>query len=263
MSCTSFVEPLKLWLVGLFMAGAGLLLPAHAQVNTERMRTLDLEGWQTTLGGTAALESGNADLFEVGGRGRVDVRRTPHYAFLAAEGQYGIQDDDPFRDRLFGHLRYNYQLRPWLVAEAFAQLEHDGFSLLQLRTLAGGGLRVQYVDTDPVKVFQGTTPMYEYETLDGSSLDRHPSTTSTVRWSNYLNVRLRLTDILHLTNTVYVQPRVDAVADVRLLHQAALGVDVTEHVSLTTELDLRYDSRPPETVESLSLSLRNGLNVSF
>ena len=242
------------------LLGAGSV---SAQVNTERMRALEVEGVRTTLGGNVAVQSGNVDLFEVGATARVDARRTPHYAFLAGETHYGIEDGERFRDRTFGHLRYNYRLRSWLVAEAFTQLERDGFARLQLRSLAGAGLRVQYVDTKVLKIFQGTTPMYEYETLTDDAAGQSPETTSTVRWSNYVNARLRITKNVQFSGTVYVQPRVDEVDDVRVLHQAALGVDVTKHVRLTAELDLRYDSRPPDTVESLDLALRNGLKVSF
>jgi hypothetical protein len=177
-----------------FVLGAGSV---RAQVNTERMRALEVEGVRTTLGGNVAVQSGNVDLFEVGATARVDARRTPHYAFLAGETHYGIEDGERFRDRTFGHLRYNYRLRSWLVAEAFTQLERDGFARLQLRTLAGGGLRVQYVDTEALKVFQGTTPMYEHETLTDDEAGRSPETTSTVRWSNYVNARLRITESVH------------------------------------------------------------------
>ncbi len=237
--------------------------PGLGQVNTERLRAVEGDGVQGKLGGTLALQSGNVDLFEVGGNARIDVRTGPHYAFATGELQYGTKNDAPFRDRTFGHLRYNYRLQPWLVAEAFTQLERDGFARLQLRSLAGAGLRVQYLDTELLTIFQGTTPMYEHENLDGSALDQHPATTSTVRWSNYLNVRLHLSDSAHLTGTVYAQPRLDAFEDVRVLQQATLGVDLTEHLSLTAEFNLRYDRRPPDAVESLDLALRNGLTVTF
>lgn len=51
--------------------------------------------------------------------------------------------------------------------------------------------------------------------------------------------------------------------DVRVLHQATLGVNVTEHVRLHAELNLSYDSWPPDEVEMLHLALRNGMEVSF
>ncbi len=252
----------RLW-IGLLLVGLCLPLPSSAQVNTERMRVLDVEGIRTTLGGDLTVQSGHVDLFEIGVNTRIDYRRTRHYAFLAGELRYGTKDDTPFRDRTFGHLRYNYRLTPRLVAEAFTQLERDGFARLQLRTLVGGGLRVQYLDTETVKIFQGTTPMYEHENLDADDRSTHPATTSTVRWSNYLNARLRFTDTTYLLATVYVQPRFDAFTDARVLHQTTLAVNVTEHVRLTAELNLNYDSRPPPDVEELHVAVRNGLNVSF
>jgi len=108
--------------------------------------------------------------------------------FATGTIRYGTQEGDPYRDRVFGHLRYNYQLLPWSVAEAFTQLQRDRFAQLQLRVLAGGGLRIRYFNRKGVKLFQGTTPMYEYENLDQAPLARHPTTVSTARWSNYLNL---------------------------------------------------------------------------
>lgn len=245
------------------VVGLTAAAPARAQVNTEKMRALDVNGFRTTLGGDVAFQSGNADLFEVGANVRFDYRGGRHYAFFLGEVRYGEEDGKSFRDRSFAHVRYNYQIAAPLVAEAFSQVEQNGFTRLQLRVLAGAGVRLRYVDTERVKVFQGTTPMYEFENLESSGLVRHPAEVSTVRWSNYVNVRLRLTDATQLLTTAYVQPRVDDVEDVRLLNESALAVAITEHVTLTVGFNLNYDSRPPDEVESLDVALRNGVKVSF
>jgi putative salt-induced outer membrane protein YdiY len=254
---------MEVYLLALALCGLSGLLPAAAQVNTEKMRALDVDGFQTTLGGDVALQSGNADLFELGARLRFDYRTGPHYAFLTSEVRYGEEDGKAFRDRSFGHLRYNYAPAPWLVGEAFTQLESNGFTRLQLRVLAGGGLRVRYVDTERVKVFQGTTPMYEHENLNRGGLGTHPAETSNVRWSNYVNVRVRLSETSYIRTTGYVQPRLDAFADVRILNETRLSVAITKRVSLQVRFDLYYDSRPPDNVEDLDVALRNGLSVSL
>lgn len=236
---------------------------ARAQVNTERMRALDADGVAAEVDGDVALQSGNADVFEVGLGLRVDARKGRNYTFLVGRVRYGEKDGDAFRNRSFAHLRYNRTLVPWLVGESFAQVERDGFAQLQLRTLGGVGLRVRYLDTETVKVFQGTTPMYEYESLDVDAVARHSAQTSRVRWSNYLNVRFQVTEATYLRTTLYVQPRVDAFDDVRVLNEAVLGVAITERVSLNVRFDLRYDSRPPDEVEDLDLALRNGITVAL
>lgn len=237
--------------------------PSYAQVNTESMRAFDVEGFRTTLGGDLLLESGNADLFEIGLSTRFDYRRGRHYTFLAGRLRYGEEGGATFKNRSFGHLRYNYQITPWLVGEAFTQLQQDGFKLLQLRVLVGSGPRFQYLNTSTIGVFQGTTLMYERENLDAGEVIGHPADQSVMRWSNYLNLRIRLTDQTSFIATVYVQPRLDAFGDFRVLHDASLAVALTGHLTLSTTLNLYYDSRPPDNVEGLDVELRNGLQVRF
>lgn len=227
------------------------------------MRALDVDGFRTTLGGDVAFQSGNAVLFEVGARIRFDLRQGRHYGFLNGDVRYGEEDGERFRNRSFAHLRYAYRIIPWLIPETFTQVEQNGFTLLQLRFLYGAGVRVRYVDTDRFRLFQGTTPMLEVENLNGSQVVRHPSSTTTVRWSNYLNVRLRVSETTFFVNTTYVQPRFDTPEDVRVLNEAALGVKITDHVTLRVALQVNYDSQAPDNVEDLDVILQNGLQVSF
>lgn len=233
------------------------------QVNTETMRSFDVDGFATTLGGDVLIESGNSDLYEVGLNTRFDYRRDQHYTFLVGQLRYGEEGGAIFKNRAFSHLRYNYQLTPWLVGEAFTQLQHDGFKLLQLRVLVGGGGRFRYIDTGTVGLFQGTTLMYEHENLNGGEVIGHPAEQSIARWSNYLSVRIELTEQTSFVSTVYVQPRLDAFEDLRILHDASIAVAITDHLTLSTTLNVYYDSRPPDNVEDLDLELRNGLQVRF
>ena len=76
-------------------------------------------------------------------------------------------------------------------------------------------------------------------------------------------MRLRFTEETRVGATVYVQPRFDQWADVRVLSQASLTVHLAEAVRLVTEFHLNYDSRPPDEVESLDLALQNRVGVSF
>lgn len=236
---------------------------SRAQVNTEAMRVFDVDGFATTLGGDLLIESGNSDLVELGLNARFDYRRARHYTFLTGALRYGEEGGATFRNRAFGHLRYNYRIASWLTGEAFTQLQQDGFKLLQLRALVGGGGRLRYVDAEAVRLFQGTALMYEREKLNADEVVGHPARSSVVRWSNYVNVRVPLSEATSFISTVYVQPRVDDFGDLRLLHDATLAVALTRHLTLRTTLNLSYDSRPPDNVEDLDLALRNGIEVRF
>lgn len=157
---------------------------SRAQVNTEKMRAFDVEGFATTLSGDIAIESGNADLFEIGLGGRVDYRRGRHYTFITGNLRYGEEGDATFRDQSFAHWRYNYRIVPGLVGEAFTQVQQNGFKLLQLRFLLGSGVRLRYVGTETIKLFQGTTLMYEHENLNADEVTRHPATVSRSPFEN-------------------------------------------------------------------------------
>lgn len=247
----------------LLITGIVQVNTSRAQVNTEKMRAFDVDGFATTLGGDVLIESGNSDLFEIGLNARFDYRRDRHYTFLAGELRYGEEGGATFKNRSFGHLRYNYRIVRWLTGEAFTQLQQDGFKLLQLRVLVGGGPRFRYVDTGTVGLFQGTTLMYEHENLNGEKVIGHPATASVMRWSNYVNVRIKLAEKTSFIGTIYVQPRLDNFGDIRVLHDASLSVALTRHLSLRTTFNLNYDSRPPDNVEDLDMELRNGIQVSF
>ena len=94
-------------------------------------------------------------------------------------------------------------------------------------------------------------------------MTEHPEVVHVARWSNYLNVRLDLSETVTFNHTVYVQPRLDDFDDVRVLNEAALALDITEHVTFRTTFNLRYDSRPPDEIEALDVAVRNGLAVAF
>ncbi|MES3631098.1 MAG: DUF481 domain-containing protein [Longimonas sp.] len=247
----------------LFSALTLLTVPVSAQVNTERMRNLDVEGFSATLGGSVALQSGNTELLEVGVDTRMDLLYAPHHLFLVSEVRYGQSDGRRFRDRSFAHLRYNYRFGGPLVAEAFTQVERDNFALLELRTLAGGGLRLRLLDSEPARLFAGFTPMFESERLDPNRVGTHPARTATVRLSHYANARLRVNERTFLLSTTYAQPRIDAFGDIRLLNETRLGVGITRALALRVSLNVRYDSRPPGDVSDWTLSLTNGLTVSL
>ncbi|NNE48441.1 MAG: DUF481 domain-containing protein [Rhodothermales bacterium] len=64
-----------------------------------------------------------------------------------------------------------------------------------------------------------------------------------------------------LSSTVYAQPRVDRFSDVRLLHDAAFEVGITEAVSLRVALRQRFDNGPPDNLEKHDLFVENGIRV--
>ena len=238
--------------------------PAFGQINTEKMRIAeDVQGFTTTAAANLSYRTGNREVFDLGLGGRIDYRGAGFASFLTGDILFSEVDGTTFLNQGFAHLRTIFRapekrLRP----ELFVQTQRNASQLLTRRYLAGGGLRLTAYRDSTSAVFVGTTPMVEYELLDRDRVERDPETT-VVRWSNYLVLKIELTDLVTFVNTVYVQPRLDGFSDVRLLDEAGLDVQITKSLALRTALNLRYDSEPPADLDRYDLFVRNGLALTL
>ncbi|MEM1041858.1 MAG: DUF481 domain-containing protein [Bacteroidota bacterium] len=252
-----------LWL--LCLAPATLAPSAFGQVNTEKLRIAeDAEGLGATVAANALFRTGNVEVLDLGLRGRLDLRRGNLASFLIGNVTFSEAEDRVFLDESFVHLRTVLRLPglEWVRPEAFVQTQRDDSQLLTRRYLAGAGLRLQLYQDSTAAAFFGTTPMVEYELLDRGEVLVDPETT-VGRWSNYLVLKLELTDLVTFAGTAYVQPRFDRFRDVRVLGEAGLNVQLTRALALRATLNLRYDSEPPADLDRFDLALRNGLAVTF
>jgi hypothetical protein len=244
----------------LLLVAALFALPCAAQVNVERLRPAGEPGLRTTLDGDFALRTGNTEIIELGIAGRIDLQREASHTFLVANTRYARRDGVRFRNMAFSHLRHTHEVRRMVSVEGFAQVERDAYTLLQLRALVGSGVRLYYFRAEDAHLAHGIAVMAEHERLDAARIGPQDEPAVTVgRLSSYLTLRTRLGEHANLVNTAYVQPRLDDPADLRLLHEAALQVQLGPRVAFQTALNLRYDSRPPESVGSLDLTVRNGI----
>ncbi|WP_420454059.1 DUF481 domain-containing protein [Rubrivirga sp.] len=238
-----------------------LAASASAQVNTERMRRqLADDGLFVTVDAAASLATGNTDFLQIGLGGWMDLRFGENTAFLIGRLDLAQSDERAFVDQSFAHVRHNRTLAPRVVAESFVQVQRNRQERLDTRALLGAGLRVEVVQRDSLGLAVGVTPMFEREVLDealGGTQD------AVGRVSSYVAGRVTLASGTALTATTYVQPRVSAPGDLRVLSQLSLDVGLTRFLKLRIRADLRYDSRPPPEVETTDLRIENGLVFVF
>lgn len=237
---------------------------AGAQVNIESLRPGgDALGWS----GTAALElsvrTGNVEIAQFTLTGRVNRVGPRAHSFLIASGDLGFQAGERFSNASLVHLRHAYAVSPRFQPEAYVQLNYNKPQRLDLRWLAGAGLRLGVHHDARRLVWFGTGAMFEHERIDLDPPAVHPRRTSVVRWSSYLAARFTFPREVVLTATSYLQPRIDAFRDTRNLTKLDLAVPLSERVGLTVSYDLRYDSRPPDGVTSLDTALKTGVSAAF
>ncbi len=250
---------------------AALLLPSLlvAQVNTEALRKETLApGLHTTLGADLGCIAGNSSLLQLKSNLRFDYLTGGNHFFLVTQYQQGRKDEQLFINKGFAHLRGVRTLRPRLLVEGFLQREFNEFINLEDRRLAGGGLRIRWRQRQdlsgkppPLQINTGIGLMWEREQIDTTGQESSDKpVTDIIRSTNYLVVRWQLDERLTLFSTTYYQVDPSRLSDYRILWEGRLGFTVTKRLSLTINLDLRYDSEPPEGIKPYDLEVTNGVS---
>ena len=190
--------------------------------------------------------------------------RTPEHMVLAvARGEYNFARDELLVSRFLEHLRYRYKLLDWLSVETFAQHELDAFRRLRVRALVGVGPRFTLWSTEQASFVLGAALMGEYEQLRRDGEVDAGAERLDPRLSSYMLARVKLAENMNLVETVYAQPRLTKVADLRLLNETLLVVTPNARFTCSFGFVVTYDAEPPATVSPLDTQLRTALGVKF
>ena len=237
---------------------------AQAQVNIEQLRRGQADsGFTGTLGANLAARTGNVRLVLLSVDGRLDYGRPGWLAFLVGNADVGWQGGQRFSNSGLLHLRGNLLFNPTVAGELFTQVDYDRSRLLTFRAIAGAGARLNLARSARWRFSTGTGLMFEHERLDLPPTAVHPGETNAARGTNYLTGTFREPPRLSIAGTLYAQPRLDAFGDVRVLSDLRLAVQLVGALSLTVTSRVRYDSRPPDGIESLDTALTTGLALEW
>lgn len=235
-----------------------------AQVNVEALRRDDPPmGYSGTIGGDVTVRTGNVDFVQLGLEARlhdVTERRT---TLIVIDGGLGFLRSSRFASSGLAHYRQTFVYRPYLSPEWYAQLNYDRSQRLASRALAGGGARTSFARGEWGEFGAGSALMFEHERLSLPDTASHPDRTTTLRWSNFLTLRVVPTQTTVITSTTYAQPEFGDPGDIRVLENLRLATSVTETLALTVSFDLRYDSVPPDGIAALDTTLRTGVTYTF
>ncbi len=272
------------WLRGLIALLACWLWTdaSAAQVNTEILRPArEREGFSADLDASLSLSRGNVEELDLGGMLKAQYQTlyplppAPEHepapvpfvrqqAFVVANGRRAEQSGNTFVDEAFAHARWTGMWHPRVGSELFVQGQLNRFQRLLARSLVGAGVRVDIVHSPALRLWGGSGYMFEHDHVDVQAGASDAAETYEHRWTSYLASRLELWGgPLLLQNTLYVQPRFDALSDFRLLEELQLLAKVTQVLSLGTKLSVLHDSAPPTGVKQTDLRLSSTLHLSF
>ncbi|MFC1619962.1 DUF481 domain-containing protein [Candidatus Neomarinimicrobiota bacterium] len=264
---TDFLSVLLLliWIIG-----------AHAQINTEAMRKEDVKpGFHFEAGGDVGYVDGNSSLFQNRSNLRLDYVQDWGLVFLVANYRLNMKDKLLFINKGFSHLRTVKRLRSPLYGEIFLQQEFNEFIQIEDRKLIGSGLRIKWNELDTfielsqkLTLISGMGLMWEREKIDtgpdGTEGDPiHGDLASLLRSTNYMVLNWTPKPGLGLLTTTYFQFDTKRLSDYRILGRSTLKVSLSKRLSVTLNLNIRYDSEPPGKIEPLDVDFQNGFSYKF
>ncbi len=247
----------KLSIISLFLI---LSSDAFAQINTESMRrTRGEKGFGVEVSFGLNYASGNTDFLTINPGLRLELQTDTYHLFFISSFTRGEANRELFQKKAFGHLRFVHYFSDNFALEAFAQKEFNDFIALDARNLAGGGMRLKFLQTKTFEWFLGVAAMVENE----HSTDPLDGEKTLLRSTNYLSSTWKLDDHVDWSLASYYQVDVNSTSDYRILLQSSLDFALTKVFSLRTSFNLRYDNEPVTGVEKQDVAITNGVKFSF
>ncbi len=258
-------------LVGALLGAALVASPAQAKItNVQSLagKPVD-EGFSGQVSLAGNLRAGNVQLALATLDTTCFYRIGQNVLLFNAKGSYGLKgapgewDDDPFRERLFEHLRYRRNLNERWSVESFVQHEYDRWRRLKLRALAGGGLRIDIDTGKESHLAFGLAYMALWEEL----LEPTPVDQRGVylehRLSSYVNASAKVGERTSLTLTCYLQPNLANFGDLRGLVDGAIAVSLTDQLALKVNGWWAFDTDPPNLVRGYDVNTTVGFALTL
>lgn len=244
-------------ILALFLAISG---PLQGQVVNTESKRLDgkRSGWDGSVDAGLSLIKNTKEILQFTNRVNVQYAKNKHTLLMLNDLRIMRVNKDALLNRGFQHFRYNYEIKPFIIPEAFVQAQYDQIWKIDLRFLAGAGPRFRFLKTDTSHVYMGTLMMYEYEQItDGAEINRD------VRFSIYLSAGYAFNKVFKISNITYFQPRLDNPNDFRISTETQAAFSITSRLGFKARFSLSYDTRPPAQLQNTFYSLVNSLSFNF
>jgi putative salt-induced outer membrane protein YdiY len=233
---------------------------AMAQViNTEQKRAFQKEdGWVGSADLGFGLTQNVRTILQVNSRITAQYHKKKSTLLLLNDLSLLKVDSNSIQNSGFQHVRYNYQVRKFLIPEAFVQAQYNQVWKLDSRLLVGAGPRIALLQNDSNRVFMGFLVMYEREKVNNvQQLNRD------LRMSNYISMAFGLNKKVTFESITYFQPLFRSFRDLRVSSESSLRLAITKHMAFKTSFMLNFDSRPPDGLTRMFYSFQNGFSYKF
>lgn len=166
----------------------------------------------------------------------------------------------------YSHFRVNLLRKKRLSYELFTQIQTDQARGLELRTLAGGGVRYRVLKAESSGLYFGTGIMHEHEEWENPELDGKLMVSDLFKSTNYISGKLKLNEHVSTEGIAYYQFGYDDNISRfrnRVSGDVTLQVKITDKFSFRTNFNCTYEDEPIVPVTNFVYALTNGVQVQF
>ena len=227
-------------------------------MNIENKRIYDdSSGWSGALDASFSFIQNKDYLYNLNVKSRVQYKNKKHYFFVLSDFFYS-GGEKVYANSGMGHVRYAYRIKQsgWKI-ETYAQTQYNQLLNQKSRSLAGIGLRDKIIGKEKIKSFLGSSIFYEYEEIQPNN-----EFNSGFRWSNYLSWFMNFNNF-SFAGITYYQALISNLSDYRFSGQYTINTKLSKKMRFKAELNIFYDSKPPENVRSNVSSFLIGLGYDF
>jgi len=242
---------------------------AQSIVNTEKLFINNDDGFAVSAELMGSSIQGNADVLLVEYSLNFAYKKGKNSFKLLSGGEYINESKQVVSNSLFSQLRYNYNFSAKSRLFAFAQIQSNAILLLERRALGGAGFRQNIIEKkkDTTRVFKidlSAGIMQEEELLNRIDLPvAEKYHTNYTRSVISLVGLFEVTDVFTIVNTTYLQQYLKDFSDYRLLNETNLMFALNEWLSVSLDIEYRFDSDPPSILKDTDFNTNFGLVFSL
>lgn len=242
---------------------------AQSIVNTEKLFINNDDGFAVSSELMGSSIQGNAEVLLVEYSLNFAYKKAKNSFKLLSGGEYINESRQVVSNSIFSQLRYNYNFSAKSRFFAFAQVQSNAILLLEHRLLGGAGFRQNIIEKkkDTTRVFKidlSVGIMQEEELLNRTDLP-----VAEKYYTNYTRSVISIvgvyevTDVFTIVNTTYLQKYIKDFSDYRLLNETNLMFSINELLSVSLDLEYRFDSDPPSTLKDTDFNTNFGFVFSL
>ena len=235
-----------------------LMVNAYSQVNIESARSHSEKGQLNRshfLNFNSSVSKSITSFYSLGVDyfKRLTINELFH-GFYLTRLNYGKRSSSDYINNEFHHFRLisNHNLMS-VIPEIYAQYERDAFAATELRYLFGIGIRYSILDT----IVSGTSLLSEWCQENDDSVTDHQW-----RISQYIKIMFQLTTDNFIQSTIYIQPNIQDISDIRFLLDGAFISKLNDLISYKLSILANYYSES-SSYDDIELFLTSGLEFGF